>query len=294
MQVRSLGFRTDLLFARFDGQVDDRGDHVVVTTPTNPGYWWGNFLLFERPPREGDLIRWKALFAAQVGDPRALGHVAFGIDGTDGDAGVIDPFLEDGFELDRGVVMTARQVVRPPRPNGEVEVRPLRDDREWRDATANQVLYLPESMRSEGFSDFKKRQMDRYRAMCEAGAGDWFGAFRGDALVADLGLFHDGPYGRFQSVGTHPDHRRRGICATLVHEAARFAFRNYGIRTLVMVADEGSAASRIYGSVGFEAVETTLGMARRYREHADDDGATGPSATPERTGVAASRAEPSG
>jgi hypothetical protein len=42
----SLGWRSDLVFARFDGEVVDRGNHLLVRTPGNPTFWWGNFLLF--------------------------------------------------------------------------------------------------------------------------------------------------------------------------------------------------------------------------------------------------------
>lgn len=41
----SLGWRTDLIFARFDGQVTDCGKHVRVRTPANPTFWWGNLHL---------------------------------------------------------------------------------------------------------------------------------------------------------------------------------------------------------------------------------------------------------
>ncbi len=47
----SLGYRTDLFVRAFDGVVEDRGRHIVVRTPSNPGFWWGNFLLYplDRP-----------------------------------------------------------------------------------------------------------------------------------------------------------------------------------------------------------------------------------------------------
>lgn len=57
MQVRSLGYRTDLIFPAFDGQITDRGDYLVVRTPSNPTFYWGNFLLFDRPPGDGDFER---------------------------------------------------------------------------------------------------------------------------------------------------------------------------------------------------------------------------------------------
>ncbi len=46
MEIQSLGYRTDLIFPKFDGQIIDRGNYLVILTPTNPTYYWGNFLLF--------------------------------------------------------------------------------------------------------------------------------------------------------------------------------------------------------------------------------------------------------
>ena len=57
MDVKSLGYKTDLIFPAFDGEIVDRGDYLVVRTPSNPYFYWGNFLLFPRPPAEGDYLR---------------------------------------------------------------------------------------------------------------------------------------------------------------------------------------------------------------------------------------------
>lgn len=41
MEVRSLGYRTDLALLRLGGsEFEDRGDHLVVRTPHNPTFWW--------------------------------------------------------------------------------------------------------------------------------------------------------------------------------------------------------------------------------------------------------------
>lgn len=45
MNLRSLGYHTDLMFPRFDGLVVDCGDYLAVRTPSNPRFYWGNFLL---------------------------------------------------------------------------------------------------------------------------------------------------------------------------------------------------------------------------------------------------------
>jgi predicted GNAT family acetyltransferase len=155
----------------------------------------------------------------------------------------------------------------PTRVNREVEVRPLRTDDDWAQATESQVAVRDERHQLEPYRVFQARKMARYRTMAEAAVGAWFGAFLEGRLVADLGLYTDGTFGRFQSVGTHPDYRRRGICGTLVHAAAEHALQRFGVKTLVMVADPEYHAARIYMSLGFAPTEQQLGL-----EWADRDG----------------------
>ena len=60
MRVTSRGFLTDLLFWRSFGRVEDRGDYLRVETPAQRTWYFGNLLLFERAPADGDLARWRA------------------------------------------------------------------------------------------------------------------------------------------------------------------------------------------------------------------------------------------
>ncbi len=80
-EPRSFGWRTDLIFARFDGEVASRGDHLVVRTAHNPSFWWGHFLLFDHAPSSGDAAAWLARFEAEVAraQPESR-HLAFGVD----------------------------------------------------------------------------------------------------------------------------------------------------------------------------------------------------------------------
>jgi hypothetical protein len=39
MKVQSLGYRTDLIFPTFEGQITDRGDYLVIRTPSNPTFY---------------------------------------------------------------------------------------------------------------------------------------------------------------------------------------------------------------------------------------------------------------
>jgi RimJ/RimL family protein N-acetyltransferase len=260
MNLQSLAYRTDLIFPRYEGSLTDQGDYLVVATPSNPGFFWGNFLIFQRSPKEGDLPVWKDLFRREFGAIPGVNHMTFGWDGTDGQTGCIKPFLADGFVLERSVVMSASQVSAPQKYHSGVTVRPLESDADWLAATKNQILSRPTDFELGSFTVFKQEQMNRYRRMAEDGYGHWFGAFLDDQLVADLGIYRDGRLGRFQLVETHPNFRRLGICGALVHQASEYGLQKMGLEKLVMVADPDDHPSRIYASVGFQETESCVGL----------------------------------
>ena len=260
MNIQSLGYRTDLFFPRFDGEVLDRGSYTVIRTPSNPSFHWGNFLLFDHPPAAGDLDRWRQLFAEEIGTPPDFTHLAFGWDSAAGETGDIQPFLNAGLRPMHSVVLTTSAVHPPPKRNSEIVIRPLREDWEWESALESQTACRSAEHTREGYTPYKTRAMLRHRKMAQAGLGEWFGAFWDDRVAGDLGVFVENGVGRFQSVGTRPDFRRRGICGTLVYEAAQYAFQHLGAKTLVMVADEEYHAAKIYESVGFLPTEREIGM----------------------------------
>lgn len=266
LQPRSLGWRTDLIFARFDGEVTVRADYLVIRTPSNPTFWWGNFLLFDHLPREGDAAPWLERFEAEIAalQPESR-HVTFGIDSGD-DFELPPDFTAAGFTRFGSTVLTMRrEQLRTPRAARATELRiaPLRLPEEAAEAVALQVE--ADDGRSEGpvaYRLFRERQMRRYEAMERAGMGHWFGAcVRGDdgteRMVADCGLFsapgaEAAPLGRFQHVETHPSWRRRGLCSALVHAACLHGFMRRGLETLVIVADPDDVAIGLYESLGFQ------------------------------------------
>lgn len=260
MQVQSLGYRTDLIFPAFDGLIINRGDYMVIRTPTNPTFYWGNFLLFKHPPGEGDYHQWRELFAREIGAPPQIGHQAFGWDTIGGEKGVIQPFLEGGFHLDHGSVLTAQRDTLTPKSSPGVDLRPLQSQEDWDQSVENQVICREPIFSEAGYRLFRQRQMQRYREMVAHGLGAWFGAFSGSRLVADLGLFCDRELGRYQSVQTHPDFRRRGIAGALLYTAGLYALDQFNIDTLVIVTETGSPAERLYKSIGFRFSEYTLGI----------------------------------
>jgi GNAT superfamily N-acetyltransferase len=260
MQVRSLGYRTDLIFPAFDGIITDRGNYLVIQSPSNPTFYWGNFLLFDHPPGEGDYLKWRDLFAEEIGTLPEIEHQAFGWDTTRDETGVIQPFLDSGFHLEHASVLTAQRDNLIPKSSPGITFRPLKSGEDWNQSVENQVICREPMFAEAGYRIFRQRQMQRYHGMVSQGLGAWFGAFSGDQLVADLGIFCDRELGRYQSVQTHPDFRRRGIAGALVYYAANYALKNFNIETLVILAEADSPADRLYQSIGFQFTEYAMGI----------------------------------
>lgn len=256
MEVRSLGYRTDLAILALEGsQVTDRGDHLVIRTPGNPDYWWGNFLLL-RDLKPGSGGGWMARFAAEFPDAQ---HTALGLD--EPDVRAVDPGELAGMTMERNAVMTATSVHPPPHPNTEAVFRTLEGDADWQQSLElAATLYAGEP---GGDVKFLTAQLAAKRALTEGGHGAWSGAFLDGTLVAQLGLITvDSRLARYQNVETHPAARRRGLAGTLVWHVGATALTG-GTRTLVMVAEPDDAAIRIYHSVGFTVTEPQLSFIHR-------------------------------
>jgi RimJ/RimL family protein N-acetyltransferase len=272
----SLGWQTDLIFARFDGEVVDRGDHLLVRTRTNPTFWWGNFLLFTHAPRTGDLERWMALFDEEIASAQPESrHLAFGIDVRERPRLPPD-FTAAGFELAEASVLTLtrEQWCAPTGAlRGQFAFQVLDLPHDSAAVVDQQVMADAGRFEPTGYRVFAERQMARYAAMQRAGRGHWFGLVAQvdgrRVLVASCGLFRDvapgDVAGRFQFVSTHPAWRRRGLCTALIHAVCRHGFEAMGLRTLVMVADPDDVAISIYESIGYRRGASTWQLERAPR-----------------------------
>lgn len=249
----SLGFRTDLMVARLAGsQVEQRGDWWLVRTPTNPGFWWGNYLLAPAPLPPGDAGAWESRFKADL--PFAT-HRAFGVDGTEGDVGDPEELARLRVEPDVSTVLTATRL-REPHGSGAL-CRALHGDEDWRQLVELRVAVYPDS----GAAFVALRTAEDRRAAESGGA--WFGAFVDGQLACALGIITGGgPLARYQNVQTHPDHRRRGLAKQLVHLAGEHAREHLQAETLVIVADPSYHAITLYRDLGFVEAEQQVQLQR--------------------------------
>ena len=268
VQTLGLGWQSHLLACRFGARIDERDDCIVLRTPDNPTYYWGNCLILPAAPRDVQLAHWLQRFAQEIGSLQPLSqHVAIGVDAaTLADplpswrAAGIDEFDETAvLRLDRAGL--AAQPALREIPDLVLRTLSLADELEL--TVEAQVRTRDESFEPDGYRSYRRSAMRRMAAMQAAGTGHWFGALVGPELVADCGLVHDGRIGRFQHVSTQAAWRRRGLCRALVHHVCRHAFDTLGLQRLVMCADPHDVAIGIYRSVGFVQAETHWCLQRR-------------------------------
>jgi ribosomal protein S18 acetylase RimI-like enzyme len=261
VKLHSLAFQTDLALLWLGGtQVEEHEDHLVVRSPHNPAFYWGNFLLLAQVPAPEAAQGWLDRFAA---DFPAAAHVALGFDATSGTAGDLRWFTEQGFDAEASTVMTATEVHEPAHPNRAAQYRALDTGEDWAQSIELTMRCYADGEAPVAHRAFVTEKARTSRGLAEGGHGGWFGAFAGGRLVAQMGLFAAGPgLARFQSVETDPEFRRQGLAGSLVHHVSQYGLRVLGAQTLVMVADPDYFAIDLYRAVGFTAAETQLQVER--------------------------------
>jgi Acetyltransferase (GNAT) domain len=267
---RSVGWSTAIDVLPLDTVVERRDGYLVVRSPSNPRHYWGNLLLFDDPPRDGDGPRWEALFAKSFGEQSSVRHRTFAWDRTDSDIGAArGEFVDQGYDLDETVALVAHAAQLQPhaRQSSEVAVRSLDStvgaDMELWDAVVEiQVQGRDAGHDEDTFRTFSRRRLDGLRALFRTGRGAWYVALDHTTgmVVGSCGIVATAGRGRFQVVDTALAFRGRGICSRLVVEAARLSAAEYGVARFVIVADLHYHALGLYESLGFERAEQLAGV----------------------------------
>jgi hypothetical protein len=257
MEITSKGLQSEFIFHEFGGVITDHGDCISVRTPSNPDFYFGNFLLFPAPPTDGDFGPWMARFEEIFAQyPQVRHHTFQWLPADDANSGELAEFKEAGFTLDETSVLATQSVHTDKPAPIDVDFRKISTDAEWLAVIDAQVRYGNPTIPSDEYRKFKEESFASYRAMSDKGLGNWWGAFKGDELVADLGLFFANGVGRFQSVQTATEHRRQGICRAMVDHVSNYGLTAHPDITLVLWADAHDVARDIYCSIGFNEIET--------------------------------------
>jgi GNAT superfamily N-acetyltransferase len=251
------GWATDLAILQLSGSViEDAGDHVVVRSPRNPRFHWGNCLFVTSPDTVGDADRWVATFRSAFPDATwtAIGLIEM--------PEHPEPWVERGLTLELHDVLTTSTVPRQtPLANGYA-VRRL-NGTDWARSQARMMSgHDGDGEGLDAYAEFAAAQTKTRRELSDRNVAAYFGAFAGEALVAELGIVNCGGGARYQSVGTDEGHRRQGLASHLLGVAARWA-ADVGCDRWVIVTEATNPAGVVYRRVGFEP---DVGNAQAYRQ----------------------------
>ena len=257
MRDVSPGWATDLAVLKHSGStVEDHGDHLVVRTPTNPNFHWGNCIFVTDEATVDDPQRWVETFHTNF--PNAS-WVAIGLTRMPTD---VDAWTKARLDLELDDVLTTRALPRQTPLAEGYTARQLSGD-DWEQYVLRELEdnrrtgeYEPQS-----HERFARAQAQTRRSLSDRDIAAFFGAFAERRLVADLGIVRCGRSARYQSVGTDAKHRRRGLASHLLGLAARWAGEREA-EQWVIVTEATNPAGRLYRSVGFAP---DLGTARAYR-----------------------------
>lgn len=255
-RAKTLGYQTDLLVMSTATQFFTREGYTVVRSPNAPGFYWGNFLLLDKRPSLIDIPKWETTFRREFNDVPEVNHISIAWDCVDKDANEFDSLQRDGYVVENNTVMGLSPIkVNPCHVASDIHIRRITSNDDW-----HAIEELQTACREDRFSEIEYRKFisnrfKDYRELISKQCGAWFGAFVGPTLMADLGLFWTNNIGRFQMVETHPLHRRKGICGTLVSHCCNWAFESNCISTLIISADPDEQAYRVYKSLGFKEIE---------------------------------------
>jgi len=252
------GWATDLAVLEHSGSViENHEGYLLVRTPENPDFHWGNCLFVTDTDAVSDAARWVETF--QSAFPEA-NWVAVGLIHMPANP---DAWVAQGVEVEPDDVLTTRSLPRQlPLPDGYT-VRRL-SGQDWAQSAAQATA---ENLRTGEYDQqtqerFVQVQARTKASLSERNVGAWFGAFIEDELVADLGIVRCGTTARYQSVGTAEAHRRRGLASHLLGVAARWA-ADQSCDRWVIITEATNPARRVYRSLGFES---DVSNARAYRK----------------------------
>ncbi len=252
MGPSSLGLATDILVLSKRAEIETHPLGWVLRTPNEPDFWFGNQLILRGDPPPPEV----AVAAFHEAFPQAE-HVTISWDAPERSlAEDLDTLAERGFVIEQDDVLALDGAPLPVAPTQGFVLRDVVDEGDWsKVADLKVAIGLEEGYQAQGYAAFIRGRCDGWRKAIAAGEGAWYGAFDGETLAADLGIFTDGRIARFQSVETAAAYRRRGLCSALVVHALDWLQQRAPHARPVIVAEAEGDAGRLYRRIGFALVE---------------------------------------
>lgn len=261
------GTFTDARFCAPASQVYEAGAGLAHVTPARPDYVFGNYVVGRTPPHADDfdasviaqvwqqhlggrpgvqhrILQWEVpLQAADAALRAAQRH--FGVDREAIDTHLV--LVADRRSLQRQGSAGALTRVTTRAAFRSVEQMALAD------------LQLDDA--STTTTDFLDWQYEQFWTAIAAGRCTWWQVENNEGEPrAQCGIALDEGVGRYRDVLTHPAHRQQGWGRALITQTATHLLDGGMCGQLVLIAEAGSVAERLYRSVGFAPVSMQLAV----------------------------------
>jgi ribosomal protein S18 acetylase RimI-like enzyme len=243
----SLLDRTVVFVNRPQTVFEDHGTYGVLRTPAGPSYYSGNLLILGEPLVPARLAEWAAVFHDAF-DGSEVRHFRLEWTGPPPTTEERAAYAAAGYEVTTIRCMTTQAAAPVERLNPALEIRPLREADQGR---LKRFLLDTNPDWSAPFMDFMTASIFLRQQVLEGG---WWLGWLDGRIAGSMGLFFDGPLGRFQAVDTHPAFRRRGVARTMVAHLTRHGFDRPQTEQLVIVADRDYFAVRLYEQCGYRTL----------------------------------------
>lgn len=256
--LKSLALKSDLFLSEIQSQIVDHGDCIQVQTTAQPHYFWGNFLIFPKAPIDSSLTEWKERYK-ELFNTKDPGFYTFtwDVETLAPSQGLNQDWQKQGFSCNVDITL------RHSKPQSaktllNLIVRKLQLE-EYE--LIPQLHYNPgsEFSRDQQLA-FMSKRVEFYKLFQSKGLGERYGAFLGEELVGELGIYFKDEIARYNEIATHHEHYRKGICSQLVQDSARLLSQEKEVKHFVIVADRDYHAINAYKSLGFEEYQENYSL----------------------------------
>ena len=208
-------------------------DFIKVSTPKNPNYWWGNYVIFRNQDQFAvKYIEWvKKCFENNA----EIKHVAFYVDG----ARIHD--IPDEFTIENLLVM-AKTGTKPTYNQHDIRQLHQSNFDELKTLTKD-VWHRPE----EDVSYLDKKLMESFHSDNIS----IFGLYRAGKLVGSANVIDFPNWKELDEVQVHPNARNNGYCNALIANALSLC----SSKPIYLIAEKEGDARQIYEKHGFEVLQ---------------------------------------
>lgn len=251
-----LGFKSEYVINHLNCEVIETDEFIVLKTPDNPNYYFGNQLVLKVPLHSKTRKQWQHAFRQAFADMPQVTHEAYSWQrGEQLPTNALQEFANDNFiyEEDHILTLPRSQFITPHQLNNQVSIRALRTEADWQQWMQLSIEEMTDTYQETNLRPYLIAKKTKYQQLETNGHGQYLGAFVGDRLIGYAGLYHLNNLARFQSVHVIPEYENQKIAKTLLTRLIEQV--NPQVETLIIVADEHYHATLLYQSLGFKVTE---------------------------------------